>query len=71
MRTLITVPLSKKSQYITITEAADSFGFTVRALRWYIDDFHVELFKFPYDRKAYMKRSDYRRIKASRALAEA
>ncbi len=59
----------QQSEYISIDEAATTLGISRTNLYYYANQMEIEPTKFPFDRKAYIRRMDMERIKVVRATA--
>ncbi len=58
-----------EEQYISFEEAEDKLGVTRATLHYYMRELKIERYKFPLDKRAYMKLSDFERIQAAKGAA--
>jgi hypothetical protein len=55
--------MAEEKEYVTLQEAAKQLGIKRASLYYYLDNMKIEKRRFPLNRHAYIKVSDFQRIK--------
>jgi DNA-binding transcriptional MerR regulator len=71
MKTLVDMPSNEAaSRFTSIEMAADLLGVSYPSIRLYVKQFGLTSFKFPLDRRVFLKNEDVEKIKAWREAAQ-